>query len=183
MGTNNFYYKNMLAVEPDFNFYHDSEGCECEDDERDEKGICKMNGDYEDFDDWSHRNFIQDLQYDLEKIGFEIPEGGYFNKCSFGYPIDRNFGGRCIARVSFNFKDGDGYKEIEVLEFHGYYQGANIDYDLIEDDYYQGDRKTKLLDKQIEKKIKALEKTIYKHCERYIKVGQFSNGEAVYKKL
>lgn len=69
MSTNNFKFENILIMIPDFNFYHESEACDCED--KDEKGICKQQGEYVDFDNWAYDEYISDIQEQLSKIGFD----------------------------------------------------------------------------------------------------------------
>lgn len=54
MSTNNFKFENILIVLSDFNFYHESEACNCE--EKDENGICAQQGEYVDFDNGGYKD-------------------------------------------------------------------------------------------------------------------------------
>lgn len=167
MSTNNFRFKEILVVCPDFNFYHDCEWCGCE---KDESGRCSQDGEWESFDDFAYDEYVKDMQNRLEKIGF--------------YSMDKldgesSYGGRIIAEMDFYHKD-EVYKTISVVIRSGYYDGANIDYTVEASGYTDG---TKTLDKKIDNKCNRLKKILTKYGgEEYLKVGQFSNGEAVYKK-
>lgn len=167
MSTNNFKYENVLVVLPDFNFYHESEGCDCED--KDEKGICKMQGDYVDFDKYAYDEYIGDMQSKLEKIGFSSCER---------WDNDRNYGGKIIAEWSIYDKN-DNRKDIEVVVRSGYYNGANIDYTITEGDYDYTETNT--MKNKIDSKIRRLEKILRKNGTEMLKVAQFSNGEAMYQ--
>lgn len=166
MSTNNFSFENILVVLPDFSFYHESEGCDCED--KDEKGICKMQGEYVGFDQYAYDEWIEDMQSQLEKIGFDSCDR---------WDRNRNYEGKIIAEWSVYDKN-ENKKSIEVVVRSGYYEGANIDYVIEDDGYYE---ETKANEKKIASKINRLEKILRKNGTEMLKVGQFSNGEAVYK--
>lgn len=179
MSTNNFSFENILVVIPDFNFYHESEGCDCED--KDEKGVCKMQGEYVDFDQYGYEEYKNDMQSYLETM--KIAKNIYYNN------LDKwdNNNGRIIGEFIINDKNENHFTKINVVIRNGYYEGANIDYTIDKDrDYYNYPLSASemfKLDKQLQVLLKKIEKVLVKYGgEEYLKVGQFSNGEAVYKK-
>ena len=153
MSTANFSYKNILAVAPDFNFYHkcDEEDCDFN---------CEKDGSYIDFDEIGYESWKEDLKFDLMAIGYDYYGGKLF------YTLED--------------KNGEVYKEIEVLFNTGYYDGHNVDYEIedFEDDVVDAEA----LDKKLEEVIAQTREIILKHTTEYIKVASFSNGEAVYEK-
>lgn len=153
MSTANFSYKNILAVAPDFNFYHvcDEESCGVD---------CERDGDNEGFDDVSYDLWKGDIIYDLKQLGYDEFDGHIF------YTIEDS--------------KSSVYKEIEVVFNKGYYSGMNVDYEIedFEDDVVDAEA----LDKKLEEVIAQTREIILKHTTEYIKVASFSNGEAVYEK-
>ena len=173
MSTNNFKYENVLIKIPDFNLYHecddnDVEGCPID---------CERAGEFIEYDDFGYDCYVKDVQSQLQKIGFEA-----CNK--FGN--DRSYPSKIIAQ--YGLEDNDGMIVwIEVIINAGYYEGANIDYTIDGDFGIENEQSKKQvahyeamhrkLDKIVEKTVKILRK----NGTELLKVGQFSNGEAVYK--
>ena len=171
MSTNNFKYENVLVVCPDFNFYHDSEGCDCED--KDEKGICKMQGEYVDFDQFGYDEYIGDVQSQLEKIGFDSCEN---------YTLH----GKIIAK--YGMEDTDGMIVwIDVVVRSGYYDGMNIDYTIDGDFGIENENNKKqvahyeAMHRKLDRLVEKTKKILRKNGTEMLKVAQFSNGEAMYQ--
>lgn len=167
MSTNNFSFNNILVVIPDFNFYHESEGCDCEN--KNEDGVCKRAGDYIDFDQWGHDNYIEEVQKQLQEIGFDSCDK---------YENGGSYGGKVIAQYGVEDKTGM-IKWLEVVIRSGYYSGANIDY-TIDGDFADGIPRT-ALDKTFNRLVRQTEEILRKNGTEMLKVGQFSNGEAFYE--
>jgi hypothetical protein len=171
MSTNNFKFENVLAVVPDFKIDNRCLDEECPHFE--EEGIhCDHVSDYYDFDTEGFNMFIDEVKADLVKVGFEE---------SSGCDHDRNYNANYIAeKTIYNSKD-EAYKKILVLWRAGYYDGANIDYET-EDIYDQDQAKeTEFLKSKVAINERKAKRIILKHCTELLKVGQFSNGEAVYE--
>ena len=83
-----------------------------------------------------------------------------------------------IGEVPFYRVNGDLYATIYVTYKSGYYSGACLDY------YTEFEQGTKIM--KLEKAVKAKENRIRNVLrsfgDEYLKVGQFSNGEAVYQR-
>lgn len=94
----------------------------------------------------------------------------------------RSYGGRVVFEVPVYYKDYQ-YKKVQVVVRSGYYAGLNIDYKI---EYGYDEYKVEKVPKYIDKQIKVLCNKIAKIVKIYgitlKKVGQFSNGEAVYEK-
>ncbi len=153
MSTANFSYKNILAVGPDFNFYHKCEDEECDRD-------CEKDGDLVEWDEIGYESWRSDVKYDLMAIGYDYYGGKLF------YTLED--------------KNGEVYKEIEVLFNMGYYDGHNVDYEI--EDFEEDVEDAEALDKKLEEVIAQTREIILKHTTEYTKVASFSNGEAVYEK-
>jgi len=172
MSTNNFKFDNVLIVTPDFNFYHD---CECGND-CDGEADCTKKGDV-DFNDFAYNEYVSDVQSQLEKIGFESCDKSDY---------DRNYSGKIIAK--YEMYDTDGMiKWLEVVIRSGYYDGANIDY-IIDGDFGIENEQNKkqiahyqAMQNKFNRLVDKTEKILRKNCTEMLKVGQFSNGEAVYQ--
>jgi len=172
MSTNNFKFENILAVTPDFKFDNRCGDEECEHFEEELNGgeaTCEHVETYYEYDTEGYKMWVAEVQEQLEKIGF--------SSCD-RYDNERNYTGQIIADFNVFDTHGDIYKTIEVVIRNGYYTGSNMDYNIIDGDYQ---KELKKLDKKIESKCNRLEKVIRKNCTELLKVGQFSNGEAVYK--
>ena len=166
MSTNNFKYDNILVVAPDFNLYHQ---CDEQGDEGCEKD-CESNGEFIEFDNFAYDCYVKDVQDDLEKIGFETCD-----KYETG-----GDGGKIIA--SLGVEDSTGMiKYLDVVIRSGYYDGINIDY-IINGEFADDAKYRKSLDKKFDALVIKTEKILRKNGTEMLKVEQFSNGEAVYKK-
>lgn len=172
MSTNNFSFENILVVLPDFNFYHDCESGNSCDGSKD----CDKKGECEGFDDFAYDEYVKDMQDKLEKIGFESCDK---------WDNDRNYGGKIIAE--WGQEDNCFIKYLQVVIKSGYYSGANIDW-TVDGDFCPDEESKKevahvvVLQKRFDKQVEKLEKILRKNGTELLKVAQFSNGEAVYKK-
>lgn len=169
MSTNNFKYENVLVVTPDFTFKHDCIMSECEEG-------CDREGEGEEFDQWSYDEYKKEMQITLSHIKLPKCIGG--GECD-RYNNDRSYGGTVIYDFQVYNKDGYIYTSVEVVIRNGYYDGMNIDYTINRED---GDD-SKKLDKSVTVLCGKIEKVLKKYGgEEYLKVGGFSNGEAIYQK-
>ena len=175
MSTNNFKFENILITIPDFNFYHESEGCDC--DNKDKNGICEQQGEYVDFDQFAYDKYIGDVQSQLEKIGFEPCEK---------WDNDRSYPAKIIA--SYGMEDTDGMIIwVEVVIRSGYYDGANIDYTIDGDFGIENEQNKKqvahyeAMHRKLDRLVAKTEKILRKNGTELLKVAQFSNGEAIYQ--
>lgn len=171
MSTNNFSFENILIVIPDFGIYHDCEASECFAD-------CNRQDEFDMFDDFAYDEYIADVQRQLEKIGFESCDK---------WDDNRNYNGKIIAR--WGLEDNDGMiKWLEVVIRSGYYSGANIDYTIdgdfgVENEQSKKQRKHwEAMNRKFDRQVEKTEKILRKNGTELLKVGQFSNGEAVYEK-
>lgn len=173
MSTNNFKFKNILITLPSFNYDY-KKPCNCCNDED-----CEFAELDSEFDEDAYNEYVKDLQTQLAKIGFD--------SC-YQLDNDRNYNGTKIAR--YGLEDNDGMIVwLEVVIRAGYYDGANVDYTidgdwggLDEGDYTKARaKKYASLHNKLDKQVARLEKILRKNGTEMLKVGQFSNGEAVYK--
>lgn len=168
MSTNNFKYENILIKCPDFNFGGICEECEKRGIEEDCEHIER------DFDKYAYDTYIEDIQDELSKIGFEACDK---------YESGRE-GGKIIAE--WGQEDNCFIKYLQVIIRSGYYSGANIDY-TIDGDFCPDEENTaecrhaRMLQKQFDKQVARLEKILRKNGTELLKVAQFSNGEAMYQ--
>lgn len=151
MSTNNFSYKNVLVACPDFKIDYDNE-----------------------FDE-----YVSNIQEQLKKIGFEACDK---------WDYDRNYPGKIIA--SYGLEDGEPcgmIKYLEVVIRSGYYDGCNIDWTSdgefsSEDESNKKEcKKINSLNKKFDIMVKKTEKILRKNGTELLRVGVFSNGEAVYE--
>lgn len=169
MSTNNFSYENVLITLPSFNYDY-KKPCKCCDNED-----CEYSELDSEFDDFAYREYIKDIQSQLEKIGFILCDKS---------DNDRNYCGNIIAE--WGQEDNCFIKYLQVVIRNGYYEGANIDY-TIDGDFCPDEenkkevRHVQALQKKFDKQVVRLEKILRKNGTELLKVGQFSNGEAVYK--
>lgn len=177
MSTNNFSYENILVVCPDFVYGGFCSECE-------EKGI-EENCEHieQEFDNFYFEEYCNEMRAELAdlKVAKNI-DWNELNKSD----NDRNYTGKIIGEFIVRDKNEDGYKNVYIVIRNGYYSGMNIDY-VIEDNYYYESEISKSeenrLDKQVEVLCKKIEKLLRKiGGTEYLKVAQFSNGEAMYKK-
>jgi len=198
MGTNNFYNRNASKVFAVLmnkeQFVLDENGEETEETEE----VPVEDYDIEFFDEY--------LQEKLSESKFEtwIP-----TKTTWEEDSNRNFEGRILGELSIvkNYGDVEIKVEIQAICRAGYYEGANLDWELkyyidgnnvdmeyIEEEFiYQSGMNAGLKAIQSKKAYKWLEtqgELITEEMERIftevsmplIKVAQFSNGEAIYEK-
>lgn len=171
MSTNNFKFENILIVLPDFHYDY-KKPCRCCDDEDCEYSELDSQFDNEGFDE-----YITDIKIKLEKIGFETCDKN---------ASDRNYNGTIIAR--YGLEDNTGMIVwLEVVIRSGYYSGINIDY-TIDGDFgvIEGNKKSEThyhaMHRKLDKMVEKTKKILRKSGIEMSKVGQFSNGEAVYRK-
>jgi hypothetical protein len=166
MSTNNFKFENILVVIPDFKFDNRCMDEDCE--HYESEGVnCEHVDTYYEYDTEGYNMYVKDMQEQLTKIGFTSRDS---------WNHDNNYNGYIIADWVIEDKEGN-LKVLEVVIRNGYYDGANIDYTIIEGEYTGN----KTLDKKFESQVKKLEKLLRKNGTELLKVGQFSNGEAVYQ--
>jgi len=170
MSTNNFSYENILVKTPDFLFGGICEECE-------EKGIVVDCEHIEpEFDEFCYDEYVADVQKQLEKIGFESCDKA---------DNDRSYPGTIIA--SYGQEDDGFIKYLEVVIRNGYYDGANIDYQIDGEFCPQNEQNKKecahidALNRKFDRIVAKTEKILRKNGQELLRVGVFSNGEAVYK--
>lgn len=157
MSTNNFKFENILIAVPDFSVIED--------------------GDFIGFDTFAYDEWQGELQDELIKIGFEDCDK---------YDGDRNYGGRIISR--YGLEDTDGMIVwLEVVVRDGYYGGQNVDYTIDGDFGIENEQNKKqvahyeAMHRKLDKMKAKVEKILRNYGTELLKVGQFSNGEAVYE--
>jgi hypothetical protein len=157
MGTSNFYYENILAVIPD--------------------------SENETFDDYELEYFEDCIFSELNKYYKDKKLIYLENKNSYknNYPIDRNFGGKIINRLFFNLWNNDEVF-FEIIIYHGYYAGLNIDYCI---NYHEHEYDEEHLSnhRSIIKAEKLIKNIIRKFTDEYKVSYRFSNGETGYEKV
>lgn len=168
MSTNNFTFDNILIVLPEFNYDY-KKPCNCCDDEN-----CEFAELDSEFDEQEYREYIKNIQKDLEKIGFDS--------------CDKYSDGSVIAK--WGLQDNDGMiKWLEVVVRRGYYTGINIDWRFDGDFGIENEQNKKqvvhyeAMNRKFNRQVVKVEKILRKYGVELKKVGQFSNGEAVYKKV
>lgn len=195
MGTNNFSYKNVLIVAPDFRFDNRCLDEECPHFEEDwaelgSEPTCSHVDTYYDFDEESYRMWKGDIKEGLNNLAKEIDKLKTYNNVYYteldSFDKERDYCGHELFKFVISDKENNTYKEIKIVVRDGYYTGANLDYE-IEDvlDWYinpLSKSEEARLDKQVEVLCKKIEKVLKTFGEEYLKVGQFSNGEALYQK-
>ena len=166
MSTNNFSWKNVLVVVPDFKFDNRCLDEECPHFEE-EGEHCEHVDNYYEYDTEGFKEYVEEVQEKLEVLGFESCDRDDY---------ERNYNGNIISELSYIDSHDNIIATIEVVIRNGYYDGMNIDYTL---EYFMDTTKT------TEQKIKTL-------CNKVAKVlkasgtelqqlGTMSNGEGVYK--
>jgi hypothetical protein len=171
MSTNNFSYRNICVVLPDFKFDNRCMEENCEYFES-EGNNCEHVDDYYEFDTEGFKMFKKEVQDKLVKIGFEPCDRSESNS-------NRNYEGDVIADWTI-YDRNDNRKDIEVVIRNGYYDGMNFDYNVSDDGCYE---ETKAMAKKVASQIKKLEKVLIGCGEHIIRVATMSNGEAIYKKV
>lgn len=198
MGTNNFYNRNASKVyavlmDKEQNVL-DDEGNETE--ETEEVPV----------EDYDIKFFDEYLQ---EKIGQSKFESWIPKSTTWEEDSNRNFEGRVMGELSIdkNYGDVEIKVEIQAICRNGYYEGANLDWNLnfyvdgnsseldeIKEDFiynsYLNAGLKSIISAHAEKWASQAEDELVSEMERIftevsmplIKVAQFSNGEAIYKK-
>ena len=197
MGTNNFYSnaKTIFAVLMDY-----------EDEVFDENGEPTGETEMRSCDEWDYQ--------DLKDYAIELMEQSKFSYSDSGnFSNNRNFEGTLLGSLNVDKYFGDILIEVRINAVirSGYYEGANLDYEV---EYYAGSGsgeweedinfnygfenhsnmsrglqviQTKNAEKWAEKITEELEEELERIFTQlstpYNKVGQFSNGEAVYEKV
>lgn len=176
MSTNNFKFENILVVLPDFTFRTMCEDCEDQEDDGNDV-VCEHST--EEFDESSYREYLEDVKAQLEKIGFE--------RCD-KYNGDNSYGGTIIASWGLEDPQDGMIKYLEVVIRNGYYSGANIDW-TSDGDFGVEDEDNKkqvahydVMNRKFDRQVARVEKILRKNGTELLKVGQFSNGEAIYQK-
>lgn len=166
MSTNNFTYENICVVvhEPDYYCYD----CEVQTDGK--CLICKK--EIENEIDWNN-----DIQYWKDKIAKKIK--GFIPV--FGEKWDNN--ALILGEWSTNRQDGTEYANIKVTYRSGYYSGACLDY-IIEynDDEYYKNMRPETFEKRVLKTQAKISTLLKSFGVQVVRVANFSNGEAIYKK-
>lgn len=163
MSTNNFKFENILVVLPSFNYDY-KKPCKCCKDED-----CEYSELDSDFDQEGFKEYIADIQIKLEKIGFDSCEKR---------ENDNNYCGQIIAEYGLQ-DEGGMIKYLQIVVRSGYYEGYNIDYTF--DGEFDDEYNNKKNNDTMNRKVKQVAKILRKNGTEMLKVGQFSNGEAVYK--
>lgn len=146
-------------------------------------------------EDFDYQDLTENLQFDLEKLGFNAIDES---------DNERNFAGKYIAEKVFDFENKQQSVRlvIQAIVRSGYYSGVNLDYDFKivgdcvgnyhtdfeidekSDLNYQVARGFKTLFKQakktLEKEVKVLEKVFAENSDALRVGARFSNGETIY---
>lgn len=174
MGTNNFCVRNASIV------YAIDTSYEIEDEDG--------NGTWEFCDDfWEEdiQNIFDNIFIEVEKLEKKYKNTSVYKMDKYNW--ERNFWGTYKIWIDFETRGGDSV-EIRLWYNCGYYYGANLDYDFFvnwnrEDEKYFYEYLNKIETKKVNNIRKAIEKEYTKNSDCYRKVWQFSNWEAVYKKI
>lgn len=171
-GTGNFYNKNATHI---FAF-----GMNTEDNEDD--------GEYN--SDQHQIDYEDQISYIIEELS-KIPG---FIEGEYDFDDNRNFSGRSLGAVSVNISNkNDTSVQIICIARSGYYEGANLDWELkftgpdgydidSPDDIPQRSYATKL-QRAADALVKKVEK-VYARCTTpYGVSARFSNGETIYHKI
>ena len=144
-----------------------------------------------------HSNILEELR----SLGVDAREQDCMSSDN-----DRTYGGRLFGMAYGVDNGNDEHVTIELLTRHGYYDGANLDYiigylvngeehdDASLDSAYVWDERSqdykeisktrvKRLQSQARAIVKKIDKVYSNHTTVLRKVGQFSNGGAVYEKV
>lgn len=227
MGTSNYYNKNASRI---FSFAEGQEDqcpyCESEDFKAIEYGKGDTIGDTykcdscgKTFDDPIHHDSAMDYEFTRDNIFHELKKVCEEKKLHIvennGYNGERNFGGRYLCEIS---KTHPKYNSIGIqvsitcLSRSGYYDGANMDWeignicigngswdevpdplDIAHELQYMGKGsgiakiQSRNIEKWVERTVDELVKLIEDVYEQFtdplIRVATFSNGETIYKRV
>lgn len=131
----------------------------------------------EDSDCWCYIDLKNNVQAGLKTLGFEpcnTPEEDALH----------SYGGTVIAEKEYHTINGNSYKRLDIIIRGGYYSGMNIDYTIVdtrEDEDAISDS-IGYMETLMARDLRKMKKVVAQYTEELLKVGQFSNGEAVYKK-
>lgn len=178
-GTGNFYNKNATHI---FAFGMNTE--DNEDDGEDNEDDGEYNSDQHQID------YEDQISYIIEELS-KIPG---FIEGEYDFDDNRNFSGRSLGAVSVNISNkNDTSVQIICIARSGYYEGANLDWELkftgpdgydidSPDDIPQRSYATKL-QRAADALVKKVEK-VYARCTTpYGVSARFSNGETIYHKI
>lgn len=138
------------------------------------KNICIVV--HDNHDENEEINFDEDLAYWQDTLSEEIP--GFNRSVGRTWTKDEAF---IIGSVDFHKTNGEHYATIYITYKSGYYAAACLDYLTEYSDEYE-EKRIKSLEAKIEAKTRRIIKRLSSFGQRVIKIGQFSNGEAVYRK-
>lgn len=140
------------------------------------KNICVVVHDSNDADDYFYNEDIECWKQKLESEvkGFEMFK-------------NRNWNGDALilGEYMLHRKNGDWYASIQVTYQSGYYVGACLDYDIIynEDTEDIENKKPKTMEAKLQTKVSKISLVLKTFGVQIVKVGNFSNGEAVYQRV
>jgi len=166
MSTNNFKWKNVLVVVPDFKLDNRCMDEECPHFEEEGEHCEHVNNFYE-YDTEGFNEYVKEIQEKLEVLGFEscdIMDG------------ERNYEGNIISQLSYIDMHDNTIATIQVVIRNGYYDGMNIDYTL---EYFMDT--TKINKQKIKTLCNKVGKILKSSGTQLIQLGTMSNGEGVYK--
>lgn len=170
MSTNNFSYENICVVVHHPLEYYCS-NCEIE---QIDSSVCDECG--EDMIDNTYLNVEVDIDYCKDTLEKSINDF---------YSTDKKewYGDHLLlGKVILERKDSSNYTVIYVTYNPGYYNDACLDYIVYRKIYeHDSDKQAKKEDKRILLKCKEIEKVLRTFGTEVKKIGQFNNGEAVYK--
>lgn len=172
MSTNNFSYENICVVVHDTTDYYCSD-CDIE---QFNNSICEECGE----DMINNTDLIIDSDIDYYKDTLEK------NINDFSSADKKEWYGDylLLGKVILERLDSSNYTVIYVTYNPGYHNAACLDYTIDSKIYEdESDKQAKKEDKKILLKCKEIEKVLRTLGTEFQKVGQFSNGEAVYKKV
>lgn len=169
MSTNNFDFENICVVVHNSTEYYcdncdiyqlDNSTCEsCKNTEMSDNAISDF------YDD--------DLQYWSDTLTEKIK--GFQSEVKRKWTKNEAF---ILGDCTFYKESGEHYATIYVTYKGGYYAGACLDYTIEREN---DDIKVKTFENKIQSKCNAITKVLRTFGQEVIKVGQFSNGEAVYE--
>ena len=140
------------------------------------ENICVIVHDDTEEDDGEFR-FDMDMEFWREQLASEIK--GFIPATKREWTKNEAL---IIGEITMHKPNGEYYASIYATYKSGYYAGACLDYVVEYEEYLEDDAHLKTLDAKIEARTKKLAKILKTFGTPVIKVGQFSNGEAVYQK-
>jgi len=119
-------------------------------------------------------HFDSDINYWRDCLTHQIIDFTAENK-----PTWTRQGAYILGDVSFYRGNGDLYATIYITYKSGYYDSACLDYVT---EFEDENTKIKRLNLAISKRENRIKQVLRRYGTEILKVGQFSNGEAVYKR-